>query len=319
VSYQDADLGSLWDIGSLGFGAFNAVNSNASPVQQGIGAASLANSAANLLVGPTQAGGYLGPALGGAAVGYNVFQDATNPNLSTGQRAGHAGGDVANAALSYFVPYYGEALALNSVGTQLEKSKSPQLQKFGIFLDETTMPAGVKGFQSVLQGDESPAAAFKASGGLQGLAYDVTNLLAPGSGSLFKAFGIKLPFLNSAYEIIAGDWSSDVCSSDLIPQLKNTNLASYNIDPSLYNSLTPDAREAGLQLGQFLSHYAGDAKKNPNAYAIQAQNMILNRYGDQTPTIANQILRPPPGTQQPQNPTGQLVVQARNLLAGMGA
>lgn len=78
----------------------------------------------------------------------------------------------------------------------------------------------------------------------------------------------------------------------VLPQvgIKGADLNRYNIDPAAYNALSPAAREAGMKLGTLLSGYTGDAKKNPNAYSIQASNILLNKYGNDLPTILNQVL-----------------------------
>ena len=75
-----------------------------------------------------------------------------------------------------------------------------------------------------------------------------------------------------------------------VPVLKGTDLTKYNIDPAAYNAFSPQVKDSAQKLGEILAAYAPEGKADPKAYAIQAQNILLNRFGAQTPDILNQLL-----------------------------
>jgi hypothetical protein len=85
---------------------------------------------------------------------------------------------------------------------------------------------------------------------------------------------------------------------DKIPALKGTDLTKYNMPTGGYGSFKPEEVTAAQQLGQILAAYAPSGKKNADAYALQAENVLLNRYGNNTSSMLSQIL-PLLGGKQP--------------------
>ncbi len=79
-----------------------------------------------------------------------------------------------------------------------------------------------------------------------------------------------------------------------IPALKGTDTSKYQApnptNPLDYSMYQPGAVTAGKQLGQLLSAYAPTGKKSPDNYALQAENILLNKFGNTLPDILSQVL-----------------------------
>jgi len=310
VADVQANQGNLFQslVGRLGISGalqlLSILDPNASDFQKAFGGAQLANTglqgleAATGLPSLAALAKYGGPALGLAATGYNLANIVQDPNLSTGQKAGHAATQTGLGALSYlYSPYVGAALAANAVGKQLETSGSPQIKKLGTFLDTASEPHGVQGLLSVIQGDKSPAAAFRDQGGLQGAAYDVTNILSPGLGSIFEAMGWKLPFLS--HTPTTGTMVRDEAArvANQIPGLKGSKFEQDALTIPQYNAFTPDQQHAAYALANLIGGYSPDYKKSPKDYQIQLGNSLLKQYGPNIVGIATNVFDP---QQQPQ-------------------
>ena len=270
-----------------------------STAQKGFGAAQLAGTAGKLAgINPKIPGTGIGAvpaALGAGALGYNLAQIAGNENLSTGQKVGHSGHlatDVGMSLVPVVGPFYALAKIASALGQHLQGSGSPQVRGLGRSIDYVAEPAGAKAFWSTVQGDKSPREAWKAQGGAEGLMLDTMGPV----GIILRGLGVKLPFLHD--EPTTGTIFRNELSQIMkqIPQLKGSDTSKYNIDQGVYEALTPEAKAAGAALGALLMGESPTGAKNKDAYGIQAQNVVLNRYGNDTPEILKQILTPPPLT-----------------------
>jgi hypothetical protein len=323
---------------------------NASGLQKGLAGTSLAASGASTA---GQLGGYpwlsaagqgLGTALGLASAGYGAYGAATNPNYSRAQQVGHSGRAVTDAILGVLVPYYGLARAVGIVGQQLQRSGSPQIRGTGRALDQAVEPAGAKAFWSVAQGDKSPKAALTAAGP-EGLVTDLLGPLGavlkgigvdrkvakgimdygpiPGGGKLAKMLGIGSPPTQGTQ---FRDQVNQLFSR--IPALKGTDTSQYNIDPAKFDALNPAAKTWALSLAKALTPLTSAAEKNPDAYTIQLQNILLNKFGNDIPQMGMATAAPtaatggaatPPPPPSTNDTMPMLMSQIRKYLQGQAA
>lgn len=225
--------------------------------------------------------GIAGRGLGLGLSAYNIYNTATDPRLSRAQQVGHSGRGVADAIMSLAIPYYGIGKAVSALGQHFQGSGSPQVRGLGRTIDYGVEPAGAKAFWNVLQGDLSPKAAFKRQGGLEGLTLDMMGPI----GLIMRGLGVKLPFLS--HTPTTGTMfrrEADRLLSQF-PALQGTDTSRYNIPLDAYNALPLDVRTRARSLADQLIGYAPSAKSNPEAYAIQLQNMLLNRFGANLPQV----------------------------------
>lgn len=246
--------------------------------QKAMGGASLATSGAQIAgkvggsPGLAALGGAGSKALGAAGVGLGIYDTATNEHLSTKQKAGHSNQLAGEAALSAFVPYAGLGVLAKHIIGAMEGSKSPQVSGVGKGLAYPARP--VEGLLSVLSGDLSPRAAGNR---MVAQARDTPGLKAL-INPVFDFFGLGTKpttgtqFRNQVRSLF-----------DQIPALRGTDTSQYNIDPTAYNSLSPQAREQALAIAGKLSPIASKSAANPEAYKIQLANILLNRFGNQIP------------------------------------
>lgn len=254
----------------------NLINPDAPAVNKGIGAASLAGQGARLAGGIagnpalSSLGSDIGVAGNIAGTGLGIYQTATDPNLSTKQKAGHAAGIGANAIASSVVPYYWIGALAKGVADQLRASGSPQLRTAGKTIAAPALP--VEGLLNVLSGDKSPRAAFnnmvsavRDTPGLKQIASPILDLLGlgtkPTTGTEFRQ-GLQGIFGKVG--------------------LQNFNRA----DKNLYNApktgaVSPDS----LALGAYIGSFAPGFNKNPEAYANQTANILTNTYGKNLPGV----------------------------------
>lgn len=282
------------------------IDPNASTKAKGFAGAGLAGTGANVAgkLSGTPAlstlGKGVGAGLGLASGAYGAYNAATDPDLSRTQQVGHSGRAVADTLMGVLIPYYGVAKALSIVGQVLGRSKSPQIAGAGRAVDQAAEPAGAKAFWNVAQGDMSPKAALSKAGP-EGL---VTDMLGP-LGAILKGIGADkkvsrgimdfgpVPFGGKALSMLGigskpttgTSFRNEVGSVfDRIPALKGTDTGAYNIDMTKYNGLPQAVRDAAMRIGTQLAGTTPSAKSNPNAYAIQIQNMLLNRFGANLPS-----------------------------------
>jgi len=209
-------------------------------------------------------GSAAGLGLGLAGLGYGAYNTATNPNLSPSQKGANIGGGVGGLVGSYFTPWGAIPGLAAAIGDILQKSGSPQLRGAGRGLTSAGRP--------VPDITKSPT----DKGWLKG--FNETMIEGgPGIKAILNAIGFD-PF--SSKPTTGTMFRREVSSIfDRIPQLKGTPTSAYNIDPAKYSALPQAVRDAALKIGTQLSGLAPDAKSNPNAYAIQISNMLLNRFG----------------------------------------
>jgi hypothetical protein len=257
----------------------------------------------------------LGTAAGLGGLGYGLYNTISDPRLSTGQKAGtsavQAGeGAVALspalagatagtalgpafAAVAPAAPYLAAFLAAQALSGQLQKSGSPQLRATGRAIGGPILPA--TGLINVISGQQSPRAAANAT--IEGIKQ--TPIIGKVAGPMMKFIGLGTePTTGTKFRRELGSVLGQ------IPQLKGADLTKYNIDPAAFNALSPQVRQAGETLGKILAAYAPSGKKNPNAYAIQAQNILLNRYGNDLPGMLTQVLPMLTGQGQPPSAAG---------------
>lgn len=318
----------------------NAVARGSDPVARGLAGAGLASGAGQYFGGPSVSSlaGNVGTGLGLAATGYGIYNDATNPNLSTTQRAGHAAGDAAGAVLSYLYPYVGLGLAAKAVVGQLERSGSPQVAATGRALSGPALP--VEGLLSVLQGDQTPKEAFNTMIARTGRIPIVGHAMK----QALQAFGLGTPPTHGTM------FRNDMTAvAKQMPELKGFDINKGGfakfMDPKQYDAYSLDDRMAAMRLANYMapaSHQYDNPQRGP-AYSGQLQRALLGNYGDQLPgmekNFLNRVNTPPPAPpapaqlkalsdsnwatqlvrQQQHGGTGTLVAQANNILAGMGA
>lgn len=234
-----------------------------------------ARAAGNLTGSPALAvaGQGIGTGLGLAGTGYNVYQTATNPNLSNVQKAGHSAGDAINALLSMIVPYYGLGVAARAATGAMQRSGSPQVRGAGRGIAAPAIP--VEGLLSVLQGDKS----FRGAGNQ--MVSSIKNIPGIGGplGSVLGAFGLGTkPTTGTSFRNEVGS------IFDKIPQLKGTDTGKYNIDPGMYAGLPQAVKDNATSLSQKLAGLAPHASSNLSAYQNQIAAMLLNRFGANLPT-----------------------------------
>lgn len=272
------------DLAGGGLNLVGAIDPNATDEQKAFAAAAAAAAAAKgtgAITGSTglsSIGGGLSTGLGLAGAGYGVYSDATNPNLSTGQRAGHAAGDVANTIASLVVPYYGIGVAAKGIADVLRASGSPTLRATGNAIAAPALP--VEGLLNVLSGDKSPKAAANTM--VEGFRSDP--VLGPVWNSVADAFGLGTkPTTGTMFRREFGS---------ILPQVgvKGANTTLYNAPSAGYGSFDPKAVAAAQSLASTLTPYARDAKRNMPAYSLQAQNILLNNYGNNLPALAAKIM-----------------------------
>jgi hypothetical protein len=289
------------------------LSGDASGASKGFAAANLAGTgaqAAGALSGSPTLGGVgqgLGAAAGLAGTGYNISQIANNPNLSTQQKVGHSGRAATDALLSLLIPYYGAAKAVQVVGQLLERSGSPQVRGAGTALDYAAEPGGAKAFWSVAQGDKSPKAAAK--GGDKQFILDLLGplgIIARGTGTGQKvASGIEnygpIPFggklmgmLGIGSKPTTGTQFRHELGSlfDRIPALKGIDLSKYNMPTGGYGQYAPGVYDKAMQAGSAFAGRTADAARNPAAYSLQGANILLNKYGNQLPSVLAQLMQP---------------------------
>jgi hypothetical protein len=228
-------------------------------------------------------GDSLGKGLGLAGAGYGLYQTATNPNLSTGQKVGHSGVQAGEAVGSLLNPYVGAGVAAKAVIDQLRQSGSPQVAATGRALGGPALP--VEGLLSVLQGDASPRAAFNNMVTQIGQVPVVGGML--GSGLRMFGLGTK-PTTGTMFRNELGSVLNQ------IPSLKGADITKYGAPDQAntlnYSMYDPKAVTAGQQLGKILAAYAPSGKQNPDAYGLQAENILLGNYGNQLSSMLPQIL-----------------------------
>ncbi len=232
-------------------------------------------------------GSGIGTGLGLASAGYGVYNAATNPDFNKAQQVGHSGRAVSDAIMSLVIPYYGLARGASAGGQLMERSSSPQVRGAGRAIGQVAEPSGARAFWDVVQGDRSPGAAFKAHGGLEGLMFDTMGPV----GAVLKGIGVNLPFLHS--EPTTGTKFRGELEQifSRIEPLKGTSTAKYNAPTGGYEAFTPEAYSAATSLGKLLAPYAKDAAKDPEAYSLQAANILLNTHGNNLPTLMPSILQ----------------------------
>ncbi len=140
--------------------------------------------------------GLLGNAASFAALGLNLANIANNSNLSNVQKVGassKAAFDVGMSFVPFVGPIYAAANLASGIGKRLERSGSPEVRGAGRVLDYAGRPAGEQAFWNVATGMQSPAAAFKSAGGVQGALLDTMGPV----GLIFRGLGKSLPGMPS--------------------------------------------------------------------------------------------------------------------------
>jgi hypothetical protein len=240
-------------------------------------------------------------ALGAAGVGLDLSNIANNPDFSTAQKVGHGVGDTTNAVLGAVYPYYGLGLLANSIFGQLAQSGSPQVAATGRSLGQPLIPAN--GLMSVLQGDQSFRGAanstVKQEEAVPLPAQIILSGLMPGmpTGKVLQWLGLGTPPTQGTMvrKEIGGVASQ-------IPALKGFQMGQDVLTPDQYNTYKPETQKNAYALADLLGSYAPDYKKNQQAYQIQLGNSLLKQYGDNIPSIVQQILTPPQSVTPPAAP-----------------
>lgn len=292
----DASQNSLFSLLSARYGISTALQlmslfGGGNDFSKGLGATQLATSGLEGLGSLTgtpslqNLGGYapyVAPGIAAAGLGYNLYNIAGNPNLSTSQKIGSSAVNAGESLAALYgpqAPYVAAFIAAQAIGGQMEKSGSPQIRAGGRQILAPLLP--VTGFLDVLSGSKSPRASFNNMITSMGEVPVVGKPL----GGMLRMFGLGTkPTEGTTFRRELGSVFNQ------IPALKGTDLTKYNIDPTAYNAFSPQVKDAAQKLGEILAAYAPEGKADPKAYAIQAQNILLNRFGAQTPDILTQLL-----------------------------
>lgn len=292
------------------------------PVAQGLGGVGAATSGAEALGGLTgntslaNLGGYapyVGPVLGTAGLGLNLYNIANNPNLSTKQKIGaasvNAGEDLA-ALYGPQAPYVAAFIAAQAVGGQMERSGSPQIRAGGRQILAPLLP--VQGFLDVLGGSKSPRASFNNMITQMGEVPVVGKPL----GGMLRMFGLGTKpteghMFRSGMESLAGQ----------IPALKGFDISKGNYAEFMpldqYNSYSPQARADAEQIAKKMASLSPEAKgDNLMPYSGQLARALLGNYGNDITKKAPDILKmlgPQPAAQPAAGQGGAMATTTRTL------
>lgn len=232
--------------------------------------------AASGLTSLADVGQGLGTASSLAGAGYGIYDIATNPNLSTKQKAGHAGETAANTVAGVAFWPYGLALAARALTGLMEKSGSPQVSGAGKAIAAPALP--VEAGLDVLRGDLSPRAA--ANRMVRSIA-DVPILGGP-MGSVMRAFGLGTkPTTGTMFRRELGSVFDKL-------GLKDPNMGAYNVDLTKF---TPEQIRSANQLAARITPFSRTAQSHPeNQYQTQTAGILLNSYGANITSRAKAIL-----------------------------
>jgi hypothetical protein len=298
--------GVLGGLGNIAGGAYNLATGDtrgkigggfqlASGVAQGADLASKLGygGAATQTLG--QAGGWLGP----AAAAANIGLIATDPNLSTKQKAGHS----ADTAVAAAVWPYGLTRLANANFSAMQRSGSPTIRNTGKALAAPTIP--FEALLNVLRGNASPRAAGNA--GIAALK-DVPGI-GHTLGSVLGAVGLGTTpttgtqFRRSLQQLF-----------QRIPELGAVrDFSRYNAPTG---SFTLEATEAASALATLLAPNAGFHGRNPDAYTNQAANIILANLGEGVVPVAAKLLAGTGGGPAPAIPAALARALGRTRLGG---
>lgn len=283
--------------------ALLSLSGDSSGASKSIAAARLAGKGAELAGYPGAAGG-LGAAAGAAGLGLNLA-DIAKSDLSTQDKVGQGVGGAFDLGASALIPYYGQSKLVEGIGNMLRGSSSPQVSGAGTAISYTGAPAGAKIFNTSIRGRNpfkgmttqdvgkeftldllGPLGAALRGAGLggkvAGAIMDYGPL--PGFGQLLKMFGGE-PTTGTQFR----DAFNQIAGKAGFSDFKGTER--YNMDADAYTKMDPRTKDAASTLGYFLASFAPQFKKNPFAYGIQGQNVLLNQYGDQVLSHADRLLK----------------------------
>jgi hypothetical protein len=223
---------------------------------------------------PTLAGigGDVGFGLGLAGAGYNIYNTLNNPNLDTAHKGAGIGEGIGEGIASYVTPWGALPAISTALGGQLQKSGSPEVRGTGRFLSTLGRPVDVTKNPFTAHGLKNFGETL-ALGGPIGMA--LSNAIG------FNPFESK-PTTGTLYRDELGQIFGKL-------GVKGANMGLYNAPTAGYQSYDPKALAASQSLAQFLTPYAHDARKNMPAYTLQTQNLLLNNYGNDLPSLAEKI------------------------------
>jgi hypothetical protein len=210
----------------------------------------------------------VGTALGLAGTGYDVYQTATNPRLSTAQKGGHAALSLADLLTSLYVapPFGALGVAGKALNQALARSSSPQISGAAKGASSPALP--VEALLDVLGGDRSPKGAIKHAARRFGENpfRSVVGTLDPVSGAIFGALGI------GEHKPTEGTQFRKGLQQGLSGTGLKLDYSKYNAPAGGYESFDPKHVAAAKELGTLLT--AG-RKNKPEAYGLQAANIFL--------------------------------------------
>lgn len=213
-------------------------------------------------------------ALGGAGA---VAGAALAPGLNTKQRAHTAARGVTDAALSYAIPYYGWAKAVNAIGQNLQRSGSPQVRSAGVALDYVTEPSGAKRFWDLTKG-KNPFA-----GGAGAVARDLTLDGMGPIGVLMRAtpLGEALGMFHTPTEGTTFRRSMEKGFRQIpgFETFEGGSSRNYDMTPEELAKFSQKDREAAEILAKAVAPLGAYHDNKGDAYTDQVRNMLLNMYG----------------------------------------
>lgn len=247
------------------------------------------NSAGTLPAGAAVVGG-LG-SIAGAALA---------PGLSTKDRAHTAARGVTDAGLSYAIPYYAAAKAVNALGQHFQGSGSPQVRGLGRALDYGTEPAGAKAFWRATRG-RNPFEGQRGKDIAGNFALDIAGpvgtILRGIGGSAPKAFQKVMvdygPFKPVAFMADALGLShvptegtqfrkSIASGFQKIPGFETFSggaKRNYELTEEQLKGFSQKDRDAAAVLAKAVAPFGSKFGKASDAYENQVMAMLLNQYG----------------------------------------
>lgn len=191
-----------------------------------------------------------------------MFGDAAVPAAYQAGAAGAAAGGGASSLASMGTVYAALPAIAALVGSQLQKSGSPQLKATGRGLTAAGQPIPTNPFGSKNVKNPVPE--------LRGLGESLL-VGGPGVSAILKAVGWD-PFHGTPTH---GTSFREALKASFKKQgVGIKDWGAYNIDPDKFSKFDPQARAAATQLGQEITKGYKD-KRAPD-YAIQTQNLLMN-------------------------------------------
>lgn len=259
-----------------------------------IAATRLAGTGARLAGAPRAAGG-LGLAAGAAGLGLTLA-DLAKSNLSTRDKVGEGVGGAFDLGASYAIPYYGTSKLVAGVGSQLAKSRSPQVAGAGRAIKQTGEPVGARIFARGIRG-HGPWEDMDTKSANEGFILDMLGPLGAIAAGLGKgqkvAEGVSnfgpVPFGGKALDMLRHEPTHGTKfrrSMEMVfkkipgfETFEGGASRNYEMTPELLKKLDQRDVGAATQLAKMIAPVGQDFDRDSQGYTDQVRNMLLNLYG----------------------------------------